>query len=217
MSTTRAMQSRAAATQELILAHALHLFNEQGAGPVTVRHIARAAGISHGNLCYHFPNTDALIQRLYEQLVERLNTAFSTMLGHSTLSLAYMLQFTRAAMDLLYEYRFLLLDFVAVMRRIEPVRIHYRALQAMRSAQFRQLLDALVQAGLLRPEPLPGQFDALKEQATLFGDYWISSAEIFFEGAEADKKRHYQRLFMALLVPYLTEKGLQAYRELDFS
>lgn len=211
----REIAGRIISTQEQILAAALRLFNGQGAGQVTVRQIAAAAGMSHGNLCYHFPNTEALVERLYEDFAAKLNNALEHALARPALSLAFLLELARGAFVQLHEYRFLLLDFTAVMRRFPAVREHYQAMTSIRGRQFRLLLDGLAEAGLLRPEPLPGQFDRLTEQFALFGDGWIAHAELFYEGRPADKIAHYIRLFAALLTPYLTEKGLEEFRALQ--
>ena len=51
--------------KEEILRHAKLLFNQQGYDAVSMRDIARAAGISVGNLTYHFPRkTDILLALL---------------------------------------------------------------------------------------------------------------------------------------------------------
>ena len=55
---------------DLILDTALTLFNEQGSYTVTTNHIAKAMGISPGNLYYHFKNKEHIIRELLARLVK---------------------------------------------------------------------------------------------------------------------------------------------------
>lgn len=55
-------------TPEKIIDSALRLFNEQGTKAVSTNHIAAAAGISPGNLYYHFRNKEAIIRAIFEQM-----------------------------------------------------------------------------------------------------------------------------------------------------
>ncbi len=45
--------------------------------------------------------------------------------------------------------------------------------------------------------------------------FWLISAEILYEGKEEDKLPTYLNIAFTLIVPYLTEKGLAEYRELQ--
>lgn len=51
---------------------ALKLFSSQGFGATTMRQIAEAAGLSMGNVYHHFPNKEAIFQRLLDQYWERV-------------------------------------------------------------------------------------------------------------------------------------------------
>jgi len=195
-------------TKRKILDKALELFNERGSEKTTVRHIAAELGISHGNLCYHYPNTDEIVKALYNELVSHLNSSISAAVEFSLVDL---MQVTEKTFELFYQYRFILIEFVAIARRIHEVKTHFRELQKHRDAEFGMMFQRLQEDGLMKPELFPGQYELLKEQMTLVGDFWMSEAEILFDGSREEKIRHYARLFNSLMVPYLTEKGIMLY------
>lgn len=55
-------------TSDKIIDTAIRLFNEQGTRAVSTNHIAAAAGISPGNLYYHFRNKEDIIRAIFEQM-----------------------------------------------------------------------------------------------------------------------------------------------------
>ena len=193
-------------TKEKILAASLSLFNEQGTDVVTVRHIAQAVGMSHGNLCYHFPNTDAITVSLYEQLVTRVSKQIAEVI-QSGFNLSALIRLADQTMATLYDYRFLMLDFAGIMRRIPVIREQHRTLIGQRNAVFRQMFAQLRADGLMKPELYAGHDEHLLTQLFIVGDFWIANAEWLYEGDPIHKLPYYQRVLMAPLMPLLTERG----------
>lgn len=62
--------SRGAETVDLILKAALEVLIDEGADAFTLRRIAARCGMKVGNLSYHFPKKELLIQLLLEELLE---------------------------------------------------------------------------------------------------------------------------------------------------
>ncbi|QIP12862.1 TetR/AcrR family transcriptional regulator [Spirosoma aureum] len=202
-------------TKAKILQAALKLFNEQGADVSTVRHIAKEVGISHGNLCYHFPNTDIIINHLYDQLVDQLSVRIGAVYATADQEMEVLIESAKASMAILHDYRFLMLDFAGIMRRIPELREKHRALVVKRKVVFRQILLQLRASDRMRGELYPGHDDDLLDQLFIVGDFWLSSATIFHDGPIDEKLNHYQRIFLALLIPLLTEKGIAEWRSIE--
>jgi AcrR family transcriptional regulator len=193
-------------TKDKIVATALHLFNTQGTDLITVRHIAQEMGISHGNLCYHFPRKEDIVFQLYLNLVAELDREIARSEGEA-LNVRLVVDLVRSTFAVQYRYRFILTDFVAIMRSIPAIKGHFLALFEQRKSQFSRLIGGLVQSGYFLPEQYPGQHDQFIRQFYILGDFWIAESEILYEGEEADKLDHYTRLANGLIFLHLTDKG----------
>lgn len=199
-------------TKEKILAKALALFNQHGSDKVSTRHVADALGISVGNLYYHYKDKQALIQQLYEQLVAELNQEFDSF-GNADTGLHLLMGSMKFTFSTLYKYRFLMLDFVQVMRGIPEIKIHYQQLVKVRKEQFRFAVQLLIGQKMLDESILDIPFDYLQMQSTIMGDFWISEAEILYEGTEANKIKYFTEAMLYLFYPHLTPAGKKVFKE----
>lgn len=194
-------------TKEKILKASLQLFNSKGTESTTVRDIAKKIGISHGNLCYHFPTTGHLVEQLYLNLVAELDFEMNK-LQQNGLSSQDVLKGGRVLFNLIYKYKFLMLNFVDIMRRHPKINKHYKQLQARRRVEFTTIFQNLINAGLMRPEIYPGFFQHLLINMTIIGDFWISHAEILYDGPEENKLDYFYQVTSSIFLPLLSEKGL---------
>lgn len=71
-STRRRQAAKSEASMNAVLDAALELFSTQGYRATTLRQIADEAGLSVGNIYYHFPSKHDVYQRLFDRYWERL-------------------------------------------------------------------------------------------------------------------------------------------------
>ncbi|MCB0642545.1 MAG: TetR family transcriptional regulator [Phaeodactylibacter sp.] len=207
-------------TKDKILAEGLRQLNENGTAQVSIRSIADALSISSGNLTYHFKNTDVIIYELYLQLVDILSAGVSSVQEDELdFKLFYNLQLHY--FGIMWEYRFLLIDFVAITRRNPRLREHFRQLFALRQMQFRAGIDRMVQVGFLKQEWTPGLYDEFVTRLLLLTNAWIPDSEVHLDGPKEKKIAFYAVLVISSFVPYLSDRGLQEYEafrsEMGFS
>lgn len=197
-------------TRERILDAALELFNREGLDVVSTRQIAQQLGISQGNLCYHFPHKDQLVLALYQRLAADFDAMFATM-QTANLDFRSLLLGSYAMFGIQYRYKFLMLNFVQVMRQYPEIRSHFQALFQARRQQFDGFFRVLARKGWLKSELAPAQLEQLIELQFITGNFWMADAEIIYQGPESDKVLHYTRLITSMIRPYLTETGCQAF------
>ncbi len=198
-------------TSEKILVEALRQFNELGIEQVSIRSIANEVGISAGNLTYHFKNTDTIIYELYLQLVEALSSSIQ-MIDPEELDIQWVCEELERNFRHLWTYKFILLDFAAVARRVPTVREHFRELVVLRQFQFRQMLTILIQKGLLKEEWVDGMYDQYILLLIIQSGAWIPDAEIHFDREVDELIPFYANLVLGSLLPFLTEKGIEQYQ-----
>lgn len=202
-------------TKETILRTARRLYNARGTDAVTVRHIAASMGISHGNLCYHFPNTESIVRQLYLEIVARLDSMVASIqtIDPAAIGIREIAGYTRSVFELFYEYRFLMIDFARVMRNDHWIRDHYRDLMVARRRQFMHFFLLLREQKVIRPELVQGEYEVIIEGMILTGDFWMPRAEIMPRMAKEATLDLYMRVWMAPLPGLLTEKGLKQWDE----
>ena len=200
-------------TKEKILETALLLFNKEGTDVITTRHIATALNISHGNLCYHYPKKEEIIKELYDQLVLELDHSIGT-ITNNEISMAFIYKSIKNTFSIQLKYKFVLIEFVKVIRLIPEIGIHFKALYLKRREQFLLIISILEKEGYLRERIFLEQRESIIRQFYIVGDFWLSEAEILFEGSDEEKLNHYSMLGMHFFYPYLSEKGLGEFKGL---
>lgn len=207
------MAASAVATRARILSSARRLLNRRGFGEVTVRSIAAAAKISHGNLCYHYANVARIVEALVEELAAASDAQISAV-DFALPPLPLLLELQRVTFALMIEYRFFFVDYVAIVRALPRMRAQLAAIKERRATQFIAFLSSLRALGLIAAEPAPGHDADLFAQYDLIVDFWISHALIVFGGATEAASKRYQELAFALLIPHLTDEGRRQWRAL---
>ena len=192
-------------TKEKILHKALQLFNKHGVNDTTLRKIALNLEMSQGNLNYHFKTKQELIEKLYFELVEKLNVEIEKMSKEGSV-LHTMYTSSNISIACLYESRFLMRDFAKILRENKVLQEHYAQLQQMRLVQFYQIFELLIQQKTVRPEELPQEYKRVYERMRILGDNWINEYEIVNKEI-ANPVAYYQALLFELIYPYLTQQG----------
>lgn len=198
-------------TKDKILDTALELFNTEGIDTVTVRHIAGTMGISHGNLQYHYPNTNLVIQALYDRLAARFDVLLTAIPTAGTNRMETFRQSVTASFELVYEFRFIFLHFVEIGRRIPAITKHYKHNLRKREPQFMHIFSLMQQEGIMRKDIPEEVLKLFVHQLFIVTDFWLSSNEITLQLKGKKALKYYSGLFWGMFYPYLTAKGMKKF------
>lgn len=200
-------------TKEHIVDAAVRLFNERGSGAVSTNHIAEAAGISPGNLYYHFRNKEEIILQSYQRALVAYDEIWEGALTAAP-SPAVLGELLDETFDTQWRYRFLQRELPWLVQTDEAIRKRYREVQERRQSFLAALFEGWVSAGVARP--LPGtNVEDLLLAAWVVGDQWLAHLEA--TGAahtEADVRRG-SRLVLEILSPHLANGAAASTRRAE--
>jgi AcrR family transcriptional regulator len=170
--------------------------------------------MSQGNLCYHFPKKEAIITALYHQLVNKFDKLMQE-INPTEISIKLFWDLLKITNQYFEDYKFLMLNFVQIMRWHPDIHAHYQALTQTRIQQTLFLFQAFEQVGLLKKEAYEGQYLQMIEQYMILNNFWLSHAEILYLGDKQQKLHYFNQLIAAFIFPYLTEKGKVDFQKLN--
>jgi AcrR family transcriptional regulator len=157
-------------TAERILDVSLELFNQHGLPNVSTTLISAELGISPGNLYYHYPAKDELINALFDRYERALNELLPAAGGVRNVEDAWL--FFHMLFELIWQYRFVyrdLNDLVSTNRRIET---HIQFVLKNKTDAVQELLAGLTSGGTMRIAAKTAQTTATSLVVLI--TYWLS-------------------------------------------
>jgi len=189
-------------TREKILDTALTLFNNEGTSAVSTNHIAETAGISPGNLYYHFRNKEEIIRGLFERLFAANDAAFD--LPKDKLPTLDDLQaMVKTNYKILWQYRFAHRELAALLHADDELRTRFLIVRKRGFEGFHQLFQAFSTAGIIKPSTDPKVTQNLAETCWLITEFWLNSLEISGKTVNETQMSHGADLMMNVLQPYI--------------
>jgi len=192
-------------TAERILETTLELFNRFGEPNVSTTLISAELGISPGNLYYHYPAKDELINSLFDRYERALNELLNASDNVRDVEDAWF--FMHTLFELIWQYRFLYRDLNDLLSKNRRLETHFQSVLKNKTRSVRAMLESMARTTALRMDAREMEPTATSMVVVL--TYWLSFEYVRDprnalepESAQAALLRGGQHV-LNLLVPYL--------------
>ena len=191
-------------TKDKILSAALKLFNNGNTQAATTNHIAEAAGISPGNLHYHYKNREEIIVRLYEQMKAKTELPHTELPGSLADLHAHFLDLSKVYRD----YRFFHRELLFLFSRDPELRRIYIADNLAHRGRILQVMRNLEANGCL-VLPYDNVLEHLADTMLLAVQFWNGLLETLDRPLDETNVQGVFTFLEGAMRPYLTPKGLK--------
>ena len=192
-------------TAQRILEVTLELFNRFGEPNVSTTLISAEMGISPGNLYYHYPAKEALINTLFNQYEAALNQVLNASDNVRDVEDAWF--FLHSLFELIWTYRFLYRDLNDLLSKNRRLETHFQAVLKNKTSAVCTLLSSMQRCGSLQIDRL--EMEPVGTSMVVVLTYWLSYEYVRDprkalepESAQAALLRGAQHV-LSLLSPYL--------------
>ena len=137
-------------TAERILEVTLDLFNRFGEPNVSTTLISAELGISPGNLYYHYPAKDELINALFGRYERALAELLGAARGVRNIEDAWL--FFHMLFELIWQYRFLYRDLNDLLSKNRRLETHFQFVLRDKNQAIQNVMAGLTRGGAMRIE-----------------------------------------------------------------
>ena len=198
-------------TAERIRETALLLFNRFGEPNVSTTMLSADLNISPGNLYYHYPSKDELINSLFDHYAQAMGELLAA--GDEVQDVEDAWFFLHTLFEVVWDYRFFYRDLGHLLSRNRHLELHFPAILMRKKGALRLVLDALQRLG--RPHLPPGTAesersnDALASSMVVLITWWLSYEYVLQPRSAMEPENAQDALLrgafhvMSLLLPHL--------------
>jgi AcrR family transcriptional regulator len=187
-------------TIESIIDGSIALFNQSGMSEVSTNHIANHVGISPGNLYYYFPNKEAIVRAIFDQIQARVETLWEE---NGKPPLLLLTDYVNVVFKIIFGYRFFFSELTLILRRDAALRADYIQLQTRFKEELARLLLALQEAGILVSLEDHSKRMSLANSVWIVTIYWHCYLESAPETGQPAPSRELLNHILFLLNPYI--------------
>ncbi len=157
-------------TAERILEVTLDLFNRFGEPNVSTTLISAELRISPGNLYYHYPAKDELINALFDKFERSLNEILNASDAVRNVEDAWFYMHT--LFELIWQYRFLYRDLNDLLSKNRRLETHFQSILKNKTLSVKTMLDGMNRSGAMKIDSRELEPTATSMVVVL--TYWLS-------------------------------------------
>lgn len=197
-------------TKQKIINASIQLCNQYGIANVRLQQIANEIGISPGNLAYHFPNKESILEAQFEEMFNEASEILTTYRLFPNLidfdhQLSKYFQFNQRYPSYFLEN----LEF----ERNHPAIYKKQSQQIHKMIrQIRMRIDFNLKRNLLIQEPKAGIYDTLAKSIWMCIAYWYP--ENIARCSDQTSMYHFKSSIWDIIYPYFTPEGFAEFDQL---
>jgi AcrR family transcriptional regulator len=157
-------------TAERILEVTLELFNRFGEPNVSTTLISAELGISPGNLYYHYPAKDELINSLFDRYEKALNELLQA--GENVRNVEDAWLFFHMLFELIWQYRFLYRDLNDLLSKNRRLETHFQFVLKNKGQAVQAVLDGLCRGNAMQIDSR--HMEPVATAMVVVLTYWLS-------------------------------------------
>ena len=191
-------------TKEKIIAKGIKVFNQKGFGAVSIQDIANELGVNRRNIVYHFPNKDALLTVIAEEMwtkivAERQKRKDFPSFENLQHEIKMYAQFQK-------EYAFIFNDLHVIKHPILEERFRNFCLETIKDHEA--AIAFAIKLGNMNPEPFPGAYYNLCLSLWTLSMFWLPQQTI----RKITDETEVAKVTWSLILPHFTQKGINAFK-----
>lgn len=200
-------------TKIKILDTARELFNREGYSQVTIRMVAQALNMSSGNLNYHFKKREDILEALYFEMVSVFDKRIEK-LESTSFTLKSIKADIYESMQRMVVYGFFWTDLFQILRINEKVKNHFDTVYQHRLNGLHYLFQELEKQEILKSFEFEKEAEYLAKRMIEYGNTWLYNSSLYGNKIDDTYIDEQANSMLAMLYPYFSDKGKEAFREL---
>lgn len=203
------MKNKPLTTKNKILEITLEMLNNRGISNVKMRDVSHELKISVGNLTYHYPKWENLIDDIINQFMLEINELYDFFPKDISKVVAYIERIYKIQI----RYAFLFSNFYVFFQLFPKYKEMEEDFFHLRMQTMREALDRLIEKEYLYPTSCEHNYDLIVKNTWLLLSGWYSFSMMFKDTRYAITKEEFFLSIWNMYVYHLTDKGKEIVRK----